>query len=444
MSISPSPTNSIIYPNDSFTDLQNCILPIIHKLSGLASFIGSLLITIDILKKKKEPQSQQQQRVQRRSAAPKKSNTQKRLLLGLSLFDMIQSACHFCSTWPIPVDSSPQYAFIKFNIGNQTSCTVQGFLIFFSGGAVPLYNAFLCIYYLICVKYKRNSRFLSSDRKIATRIEPIFHFIAIMLPLFLSIHATRKEYFNPISNFCFIAAYPRKCDTNKFHDVECIRGENATTFRMWTVIVGSSACLIIMIGSLTILYYEVKTQGKRMTRYSFVTKDPRQIPRVEAQITENSNNEENIIDNSSPMQTSQKKQQNLGNTFLERITGRNDNDSSTNNMDSNQSSNSSSAKRVLNRAISYVVAFLLVWVPTVAAIIVASSEKKENPTVAFVIQVFVAIFSPLQVCTYRKPSSSILTTKFSLKFLTRTLYIQMVYVCTGIFQCIVLFQKKQS
>ncbi len=73
---------------------------------------------------------------------------QNRLLLPMSVFDIIGSIGWAFSTTPIPRGSNCTYG----ALGNEATCVTQGFMITL-GLAVPMYNAMLCIYYLLVVKY---------------------------------------------------------------------------------------------------------------------------------------------------------------------------------------------------------------------------------------------------------------------------------------------------
>lgn len=319
--------NRIPYPNDSYSNIQNAVLAIVPKISGFLSFVSSCAIILDNL-----PTRSKQKRI----------NTQRRLLLGLSYFDMIQSACHICSTWPVPKFASETYLFVKYNIGNQTSCTIQGFCLLFSGLTVPLYNAFLCLYYLICVKYPR-----MPPTRMSYCIEPFFHISAITYPICLAIYGLLNEMYNATGTTCFVVSYPKRCKIESY-GVDCIRGRDADNLRKYiTLTIG--VCFIMITLSLSSLYYMVKKQEKRMSTYA-----THQYSRRDSVVVISSRSHGSDPSNQPMRQT----------------------------------------KRVFRQALFYVIPFLIVWVPTLLQIIAANLT--ENPKVAYIMILLCSICAPLQ------------------------------------------------
>ena len=120
------------------------------------------------------------------------SKIQNRLILPMSILDMVQSIALGFSTMPIPKGSLCTYG----SIGNKTTCTIQGFAIQL-GFCVPCYNAMLSIYYLCTIKYK-----MSEDE--LAKYEPFMHTIAILPSVAAAIFATSFSLFNNISIVCFV------------------------------------------------------------------------------------------------------------------------------------------------------------------------------------------------------------------------------------------------
>ena len=115
---------------------------------------------------------------------------QNRLLLPMSVFDIIGSIGWAFSTTPIPRGSNCSYG----AVGNEATCVTQGFMITL-GFIVPMYNAMLCIYYLLVVKY--NVR----DEVIA-KYEPLMHLICICPALSATIVAATNDLFNNFISIC--------------------------------------------------------------------------------------------------------------------------------------------------------------------------------------------------------------------------------------------------
>lgn len=415
MSMDNNTLNNIVYPSDSFSDRQNVTLAIVPKISGLLSLIGSLCIITSILSPKRNQNVERRinrnpdrnrtvKRVRRvrtrrrkRRARGQRSNVQKRLFLGLSFCDIIQSSCYIASTWPIPKHII--YDNIKFNIGNQTSCNIQGFLILYGAMSVPLYNAFLCVYYYICVKVKN-----LSQKRIAKRIEPFFHITALALPLNFCIYGLLNNMFNATSAACFLVPYPRRCVDEEF-DIDCVRGEDSLKLRR--VCIGVILlCFIIMIVSLTLLYKLVRKQEIRMDRYSFSKSQS-----IENGWDTHEVSDEDAMDGDSNLER-EDKQGNRRRKYSSYISS--SMSSATSSIMSHFSRQSTSptrtrsGDRVLKQSMCYVIPFIIVWCPTIIQLTLLPRVK--DPRVAYFCQISLTLCAPLQVS--RKQDSSTLLNPF--------------------------------
>jgi len=104
-----------------------------------------------------------------------------RFMLLMSAFDVLSSAALATSTWPSPRES-PIYG----SKGNMTTCKVQYFFATL-GLAVPMYNASLCLLFLLTIRYRVH------QRHFATRIEPYLHTASVLIPLTLAIVPIAKD-----------------------------------------------------------------------------------------------------------------------------------------------------------------------------------------------------------------------------------------------------------
>lgn len=140
-----------------FSRTQQIFLSIVPHVTGLLSIAGSLYIVIDVLRKGKV-------------------KTHGRLLLGMSLSDIIVSVFYALSTWPIPRETEGTY----FAIGNTASCRAQGFFIQL-GIITPFYNGFLALHYLLITKYNMSSDFIERN------VELYLHLSAILFGIITSV-----------------------------------------------------------------------------------------------------------------------------------------------------------------------------------------------------------------------------------------------------------------
>ena len=73
------------------------------------------------------------------------TNSVQRILLGMSIVDILASSAWFMSTWAVPKGD------FAYSSGNMASCNVQGFLLQLAVGA-PLYNSSLALFYTLMIK----------------------------------------------------------------------------------------------------------------------------------------------------------------------------------------------------------------------------------------------------------------------------------------------------
>lgn len=116
-----------------------------------------------------------------------------RLLLALSVIDVIQSIAFTTSSAPMPKGD-------YFGaIGNDTSCSIQGFFIHL-GFAVPCYNASLCLFFFltVCRNY--------DPEVFIKKIEPFCHIFALGYPTVSAIICASLGLFNGngSGNFCWL------------------------------------------------------------------------------------------------------------------------------------------------------------------------------------------------------------------------------------------------
>lgn len=140
----------------AWSERQQAVIAIVPKFSASLSIIGSSCIIVECLF------------VDRR----KLERVYHRILLAMSIIDVIESSWNFCSTWPIPRGTRG----VAFAAGNVTTCTAQGFILEF-GLAIPMLNMCLSIYYLLVIKYSW------SEDKIRKRAEPWFHGVSLCVAL---------------------------------------------------------------------------------------------------------------------------------------------------------------------------------------------------------------------------------------------------------------------
>mmetsp|Transcript_2489 Transcript_2489/g.2703 ORF Transcript_2489/g.2703 Transcript_2489/m.2703 type:complete len:357 (+) Transcript_2489:87-1157(+) len=156
--------------------MQTISLVWIPRLTATLSFLGSLAIVYMILSDRKE----------------KLTRSNHRLMLVLSVVDVLHSAVYAATTLASPRDSEFYGA-----MGNMGTCNAQGFFGVLAY-AIPMYNTCLSLYFLLTIRYRmRLSTF-------STKIEPFMHTLSTMVPLTLAIVSVSTSSIEPVSNVCFV------------------------------------------------------------------------------------------------------------------------------------------------------------------------------------------------------------------------------------------------
>mmetsp|Transcript_23323 Transcript_23323/g.50516 ORF Transcript_23323/g.50516 Transcript_23323/m.50516 type:complete len:357 (-) Transcript_23323:500-1570(-) len=276
----------------------------------------------------------------------RKKRTYHRIILGMSMCDLVASVAWFFTTWPIPRGTPGVYG----AVGNQKTCSAQAFVAQFSISGV-MYNASLTIYFvLVIVKNWKDDDIV--------KIEPLLHANAIAWGLGTALASLSLTLFNPVSWDCWISAAPLGCQESwNSHDgtTTCVRGDNGSIYQwafyyapLWFVIVLVS-CLMYWV------YYTVRAQDRRMRRYHppapAVTNLTLQVRR--ASVTHQ----------------------------VRRAS-----------MDSLSVAEPSNHKRIAAQATSYVGAFFITWLfPTVYQLVIVTTQ-----TFPFSLLFLTAFFVPLQ------------------------------------------------
>ena len=232
-----------IKPTWHMTHNQSIALAYCVKVSAFLSIAGSGIVCFQILAP------------ERRNAMLK--TMYNRIVLTISLMDIIGSLAVFMSTWPIPSDTLHD-EWIYGNIGNQTTCNIQGYFIQSAALSAGSATAILCLYFMLVVRYNWSERRLKKV-EMGLRGVIVFNFIISFIPLL-------GKGYNPIPYMCWIQSYPIACDTSD--EYECLRGDNAQLLRTVFMTVPFLIILSVIMVSMTLLYVSVKKQESSVLQYT--------------------------------------------------------------------------------------------------------------------------------------------------------------------------------
>lgn len=234
-------TNNISNVNNAFeTELflpeQQMFFVWTLRTSALFSILGSTLIIWLICKR----------RCQKKRSI--NNNVHNRLIFGMSLMDIINSLNLVLASALVPT-----YSRVYGALGNETSCSAQGFFLTV-GFAVGFYNAMLCLYYLAIVKYNVKEEAL-------LYYEKYMHGIAIGIPFILGIIGLALDIYHPrvrSPSYCWVG---NGCEFIKDNEEEgkCIpRPEGYVQSFEFVIYTLFAICWITIAYSMTSLYLSVR------------------------------------------------------------------------------------------------------------------------------------------------------------------------------------------
>jgi hypothetical protein len=153
-SVAPSQSPSEYFVPSSLTLAQDKALSLTPVFSGLLSSWGSVTIIYMIV-------------------TSSQGGCYKRIMLGLSVADLVSSVTIVLQPFLLPSDGQPERVWA---VGNDATCTAMGFFHQLSQASV-WYTGFLSVFFLLSI------RFDWSDKTMAKCTEPLFHILSIGYPL---------------------------------------------------------------------------------------------------------------------------------------------------------------------------------------------------------------------------------------------------------------------
>ena len=181
----------------------------------------------------------------------KKPSVYNRMLLGLSISDILHTISLLISPFLIPADGGRLWAH-----GNDQTCTMLGFFMQL-GVTVPLYNASLNAFFLLTIVYG------ITETKIIKWAEPAMHAVPILYSMVTATVGVGISLYseNELGMTCWIGEYPRGCDSNP--DVECV-----STIIGWIYAgVPHAGTLCFLIITNAMIYRKVKKTTKQSDQY---------------------------------------------------------------------------------------------------------------------------------------------------------------------------------
>jgi hypothetical protein len=169
-----------------------------------------------------------------------------RLLLGMSLMDVIHSFWFAIGPVLVPKDSSQR----SIALGSTATCSASGFFAQF-GISVFLYSAMLSIYYVLTIRY-------SVTMSHMIRREKIMHCVAIFYPLLTAFSGLPLGLYNEIDIGlgCWINDFPDECTVNGRG--ACVRGYNAFLYGYFFSLIPAVMSFLVVLFSNVLIFLRAR------------------------------------------------------------------------------------------------------------------------------------------------------------------------------------------
>ena len=161
-----------------------------------------------------------------------------RLIFSISAADILQSLALI--TGPFAPPTSVPEAF--WSIGNQATCSANGFILQFGGSLFAMNSAFLCFYYLCKIKYKMTAA------RFSVKFERNGHAFIITTSLILALVGLCLGSINTAGishTVCSFAALPTGCRQNAELYGECIEPSSTHALLILNIFYSLVLCSLI-------------------------------------------------------------------------------------------------------------------------------------------------------------------------------------------------------
>jgi hypothetical protein len=199
-------------------------------------------------------------------SAQKLSTTQHRLLLASSISDILFSSAISLGSIPSPKGT------LWLSMGTLTTCKLQAFFYMFGLICIPCFNAGMCIFYLLKVKYDM------SDEQMRTRVEPFLLGFPVTISTIIAMIGLMSKFveMNPAGTCSLLFVDQHNANHTacpEDHQVDCRDDDEdprttiqKCSFVMFIVVTLAIAPFIIF-SSMALLFRTVLKQEQRMAQY---------------------------------------------------------------------------------------------------------------------------------------------------------------------------------
>ena len=218
------------------------------KVGSFFSILGTSYIICEVLSDKK-----------------KRSRTYFRLLLGMSLFELLEGLALFCGPWCTPKSWDRSW-WSGTSLGNMTTCKIQAVMAQSASTGSSLYSGILAIYYVLAIRYNVLERVIRHD------YEPYMHIATWCLSLGTGIAILFLDLIKPLGNICWIGRTPGNCKQSYQNNGQttCTQGDNAQLYQLLFYYIWFYSSFIVTAICMISVWIKIRRQENRNRRHSTI------------------------------------------------------------------------------------------------------------------------------------------------------------------------------
>ncbi len=241
--------NTVLDDEELFmTDDWPAYLTWIQKFFATLSIICSYAVCRELVFDLKRSKNASDRNSQRNAPLQQSIAT---MLLNVSLSDILFSFAVFLGEWPAPRDT----LYIHHAMGNEHTCTFQGWLRALGYLASPMFSVALNAFYLLLIRYRFSSARLHHLSRIVVIGIWVYSFVLSIVPIPL-------QAYNSDWDVCWIVPAPLDCVGD-----ECTRGQIANKLEIFYSFVHIWTCIFAALGLMGLLFITVKSLEKKSKQY---------------------------------------------------------------------------------------------------------------------------------------------------------------------------------
>jgi hypothetical protein len=199
--------------------------------------------------------------------------TYHRIMVFMSIADMISSFAISLTTLPMPKDVNEVYNFDGNSYGTVLTCEIQAFTYLFGMRLSAGASICLSVYYLLTIRYH------VSHEVITRYVEPTLLIVTLLVAIIRPITLLRRQLFNPtpLMIICNMGEFPHGCMEDDGEG--CIRGQEGATAKartlIWFQLAALSIIQIVCLGSIVATVY---TRDKKQAQKELCNSDGTHLP----------------------------------------------------------------------------------------------------------------------------------------------------------------------